>query len=202
MGIIDGLPNLPKILVIVEGASDKVALETLASRTKRDLGGRLIVPIGGAHAIRRFLTAQIAADPTIRFAGLCDVAQEDYFKRALELTGLGTALDREAMQGLGFFVCVKDLEDELIRALGTATVEDVIEAQSEIRAFRSFQRQPAQSGVATDGQLRRFMGTHSGRKAQYARALVEALDLRRVPQPLTLVLDSPGISLGDAAVSR
>jgi hypothetical protein len=92
------------------------------------------------------------------------------------------------MEALGFFVCIADLEDELIRALGTDAVERVIEAQGEIRSFRVFQRQPAQQGRSRQRQLRRFMGTRSGRKSLYARLLVDALDLGRVPRPLDQVL--------------
>jgi len=189
-----------RTLILVEGDSDRVALETLAGRFGGDLTGRgaTIEAIGGAHAIRRFLEHLIAGDGHaghLNVAGLCDAAQEGYFKRALEVVGLGQDLDREGMARLGFFVCVEDLEDELIRALGPAAVEAVIEAQGEIRSFRSFQKQPAQTGVAVEAQLRRFMGTHSGRKAQYARALVEALDLRRVPEPLLRVLGAAGTRL-------
>jgi hypothetical protein len=184
-------------LVVVEGASDRVALETLAARTGRSLEdlGTSIVDIGGAHAIRRYLEHLIARDGHIRVAGLCDAAQEGYFRRALEGAGLGIHLDRDGMARLGFFVCVEDLEDELIRALGPDAVEGVIEAQGELRSFRSFQRQPAQAGVAVEAQLHRFMGTHAGRKAQYARALVEALDADRVPAPLERVLAAAGTPL-------
>jgi OLD-like protein len=184
-------------LLIVEGASDRVALETLAARTGLSLDGlgTSIVAIGGAHAIRRFLEDLVARDGNVRVAGLCDAGQEGYFKRALEGAGLGAGLDRDGMARLGFFVCVEDLEDELIRALGRAAVEGVIEAQGELRSFRSFQRQRAQADVAVEKQLRRFMGTHAGRKAQYARALVEALDLGRVPEPLGRVLAAAGTPL-------
>jgi len=34
----------------------------------------------------------------------------------------------------GFFGCVNDLEDELIRALGTVAVESLLEAQDELRS--------------------------------------------------------------------
>ncbi|MGZ8615285.1 MAG: hypothetical protein ACXWX4_11485 [Actinomycetota bacterium] len=50
------------------------------------------------------------------------------------------------------------------------------------------QRQPAQRGRPIEAQLRRFMGTRSGRKEAYAAHLVEALDLADVPRPLDLVL--------------
>jgi hypothetical protein len=37
-------------------------------------------------------------------------------------------------------------------------------------------------------QLRRFMGTRSGRKIRYGSLLVDAIDLDRVPQGLYLAL--------------
>jgi hypothetical protein len=46
------------------------------------------------------------------------------------------------------------------------------------------------------------MGTHSGRKAQYARALVAALDLTHVPEPLTGVLTTPGTPLRTGSAIR
>ena len=96
------------------------------------------------------------------------------------------------MERLGFYACVDDLEDELIRSLGVPAVEEVVAAQGELRSFRILQRQPAQRGVPIERQLRRFLGTHSGRKIHYGRVLVEALDLARVPRPLDLVLAHVG----------
>jgi hypothetical protein len=92
------------------------------------------------------------------------------------------------MEALGFYVCVEDLEDELIRALGTDAVERVVANLGELRSFRTLQRQPAQAGRTTEAQLRRFLGTRAGRKIHYGRVLVEALDLSRVPRPLDGVL--------------
>jgi hypothetical protein len=124
----------------------------------------------------------------VRLAGLCDAAEEGDFQRGLERAGFGSRLARADMERLGFFVCVADLEDELIRSLGAASVERVIEAQGESTPFRTFQRQPAQRGRTIEAQLRRFMGTRSGRKILYAAILVDALDLTRVPRPLDHVL--------------
>jgi hypothetical protein len=92
------------------------------------------------------------------------------------------------MERLGFFVSVADLEDELIRALGADAVRRVLDAASELDAFRIFQRQPAWRGRRLEEQLRRFLGTHSGRKIRSARLLVDALDLDRVPRPLDRLL--------------
>ena len=92
------------------------------------------------------------------------------------------------LDAVGFHVCVDDLEDELIRALGPGRVEELLEAEGELRSFRIFQQQPAQQGRAAERQLRRFMGTRSGRKAHYASVLVDALELVEVPRPLARLL--------------
>ncbi|MGH2557130.1 MAG: hypothetical protein ACRDHO_15670 [Actinomycetota bacterium] len=121
-------------------------------------------------------------------AGLCDAAEEGDFKRGLERAGIGSNLTRADMESLGFYVCVADLEDELIRSLGTAAVEQIVDAQGELGSFRTFQKQPAQQGKTTAEHLRRFMGTRGGRKIAYAPLLVAALDLTQVPRPLDRVL--------------
>jgi hypothetical protein len=94
------------------------------------------------------------------------------------------------MEALGFYVCVADLEDELIRALGAAAVQQLVDSQGELGSFQTFQKQPAQRGRPVEAQLRRFIGTRSGRKIRYGRLLVEALDLAEVPRPLDRVLAS------------
>ena len=177
-------------VVLVEGMSDRVALEALAARRGRDLDGEgiAILAIGGATNIGAFLGRCGPQGSNVRLAGLCDAAEEGEFRRGLERAGFGSHMTRGEMESLGFFVCVADLEDELIRALGVAAVERVVEAHGELGSFRTFQKQPAQQGKAGHEQLRRFMGTRSGRKARYARLLVEALDLTRVPRPLDEVL--------------
>ena len=184
-----GLPGA-RAIVLVEGISDQIALETLAARRGRDLAseGISIVPIGGAQAVGRFLArfGTERADATL--AGLCDEREEDVFRRSLERAGLGSKLTRVEMELLGFYVCVADLEDELIRALGPASVEAVIDSQGDLGSFRTFQKQPAWRGRSIEGQLRRFMGSADRRKIRYARLLVAALDLDRVPRPLVGVL--------------
>jgi Overcoming lysogenization defect protein-like, TOPRIM domain len=180
----------PRTVVLVEGASDQRALETLAERRGRDLEAERIsiVPIGGAQAIGRSLERFGPRGLGLRLAGLCDAGEERDFRRGLERVGLGSDLTRADMERLGFFVCEADLEDELIRSLGAGAVEKVIDAQGELRSFRTFQKQPAWRGRSIEEQLRRFIGTHSGRKSQCAASLVGALDLARVPRPLDRVL--------------
>ncbi len=83
-----------------------------------------------------------------------------------------------------------DLEAELIRALGADEVERAIEAEGDLRALRSLQRQPAQRGRTREQQLHRFMGSIGGRKARYASALITALGPGRIPPPLDRLMDS------------
>jgi hypothetical protein len=170
-------------VVLVEGVSDQLAVEALAVRRGRDLAaeGVAVVPIGGAGNIRSFLESLIPQG--IRLAGLCDAGEAHDFRLAVERAGLGSELEPA-----GFYVCDADLEDELIRCLGPARVERIIEAEGELGRFRTFQNQPAQRARSIEAQLRRFMGTRGGRKIQYAPVLVDALDLTRVPRPLDGVL--------------
>jgi OLD-like protein len=179
-----------RAVVLVEGSSDQVALETLAERRGRNLDaeGVSVVPIGGAQAVGNFLDRFGPRGLNVELAGLCDAGEEGDFRRGLERAGLGTELTRTEMERLGFYVCDADLEDELIRSLGVASVERVVEAQGDLRSFRTLQKQAAWHGRATENQLRRFMGSGGRRKIRYARLLVEALDLDHVPRPLDRVL--------------
>ncbi len=164
-------------LILVEGESDRLALEALARRRGRDLDaeGISIRAIGGAHAIRREVER---LHRHARLTGLCDAQEEPHFRNAFEAAGLAGSV----------FVCDRDLEDELIRALGVGAVEEVLVARHELGLFRSFQQQPAWRGREPAEQLRRFFGTYSHRKIEIGAMLVNALDLDRVPRPLDGVL--------------
>jgi hypothetical protein len=181
---------MARTVVIVEGLSDQRALEALAERHGRNLGaeGISIRPIGGAQAIGGVLEQFGPQGSDVKLAGLCDAAEEDDFRRALERAGLGSNLTRAEMESLGFFVCVADLEEELIRALGAAAVERVVDEQGDLRSFRTLQKQPAWRGRTAEEQLRRFMGSGGRRKIRYAGLLVNALDLTEVPRPLDRLL--------------
>jgi hypothetical protein len=159
-------------VVLVEGITDRIALEAVAAKLGRDLAGEgvEIVPIGGAQAIRR-----AAADyDGIQVAGLCDRQEERWFRRVL---------------GAATFVCVEDLEDELIRALGPQRVQDVVAAEGELETFRSFQNQVFWRGRPVEMQLRRWL-QNGGRYLRYPPLLVGAMEPDEVPRPLVGVLDA------------
>lgn len=179
-----------RAVVLVEGPSDQAAVEAMAEHRGRKLHaeGIAIMPMGGSKNIRSYLEQFGPHGLGVKVAGLYDEAEERDFRRGLERAGLGAQLSRVGMEALGFFVCVADLEDELIRSLGTERVEEVIDARGELGSFRTLQQQPAQRGRTIEAQLRRFIGTRSGRKIAYARLLVDALELTRVPRPLDHLL--------------
>jgi OLD-like protein len=178
--------------VLVEGDSDRDVVVSLAERYGRDLAreGVSVVSIGGAHAIGRHLGG--LADG-VRVAGLCDAGEEGAFRRALERAGRGSVETRADLARLGFFVCEQDLEDELIRALGAERVEAVLATSRKLSSFRTFQKQPQWRGRPVEAQLRRFFGSSAG-KIKHARLLVEALDLERVPSPLSSLLTHVGVA--------
>jgi len=166
-----------RAVILVEGTSDRRALEALAHRRGRDLDteGVAVVPMGGYGNLPRFLDDHRDA----RIAGLYDAGEEQHFLRAL-----GCA-DRAELEQAGFYACARDLEDELTRAVGPEEMERVLDEQGELRAFRTYQRQPAHRARTLEEQLHGFMWN---RKQRYAVVLVEALDLGNVPRPLDCVL--------------
>lgn len=178
-------------IIIVEGISDQIAIETLARRRERDLEaeGVVVVPVGGAQAVARYLRRFGPHGERRHLAGLCDSDAAELVRRALHRCGIGTPASVDAMAELGFHVCIENLEDELIRAVGPATVQRVLDAQGELRAFRTFQRQPEWRGSPTEAQLQRFLGSKSRRTLRYAKLLIEAVDLDSAPAPLDAVLD-------------
>jgi hypothetical protein len=179
-----------RAIVLVEGVSDQVALETVAERRGRDLAaeGVGVVPMGGARSIGRYLERYGPGGLDLELAGLCDADQEGEIRFGLERAGIRVGHGRAGLEQAGFYVCVADLEDELIRCLGAATVEGIIAAQGELRSFRTLQRQPAQRDRSLTQQLHRFLGAGGGRKLRYARLLAGALDPLAVPRPLDRVL--------------
>jgi len=173
-------------LVLVEGPSDRMALETLARRCGHDLERDRVelVSIGGAHAIGSVLSRLVQ---DVRVAGLCDEGEIRAFGRGLERVGMGPAGTQSELEQLGFYVCRPDLEGELIRSLGAVGVEAVLERSGKLSSFRTFQKQPQWHDRPVEDQLRRFFGSSAG-KIRYAPLLAEALELERVPRPLAALL--------------
>ncbi|MBO1284893.1 TOPRIM nucleotidyl transferase/hydrolase domain-containing protein [Streptomyces albidoflavus] len=164
--------------VLLEGLSDLAAVETLAARQGRDLAaeGVCVVQMAGAMNVGRYALTLGPPGLGLRLTGLCDIRERPFYER-----GFG----RAGAPADAVFACSDDLEDELIRALGTARVEELVHAEGDDRAWQTFLRQPAQLGRPRPQQLRRFLGTKKGRKIRYGHLLIEALGPGQVPAPLT-----------------
>ncbi|MFI1314004.1 TOPRIM nucleotidyl transferase/hydrolase domain-containing protein [Streptomyces albidoflavus] len=164
--------------VLLEGLSDLAAVEALAARQGRDLAaeGVCVVQMAGAMNVGRYALTLGPPGLGLRLTGLCDLRERPFYDRGF---------DRAGAPDDAVFACSADLEDELIRALGTARVEEILRAEGDLRAWQTFLRQPAQLGRPRPQQLRRFLGTRKGRKIRYGHLLVEALGPGQVPAPLT-----------------
>jgi hypothetical protein len=158
-------------VILVEGITDRIALEAAARRLGLDLAaeGIEVVPIGGAQAVARVA----AGYDGVRLAGLCDAGEERFFRRAL---------------GDAVFVCTADLEDELIRALGPERVEGVLAEEGDLATFRNFQNQPFWRGRPVAAQLRRWLQASDNRGKRYPPLLIDALNPAEIPAPLAGVL--------------
>ena len=167
--------------VLLEGPSDAAAVDALTARAGRDLAaeGVCVLPMGGAMSVGRFAGLLGPSGLDLRLTGLCDERERGYYVRALQ---------RADAAPHDLFVCAADLEDELVRALGEDRVADLVEAEGDLRALRTFLQQPAQRDRTTAQRLRRFLGTKKGRKIHYGRVLVEALEADRTPAPLAGLL--------------
>jgi hypothetical protein len=162
-------------VILVEGITDRIALEAVAAKLGRDLAaeGVEVVPIGGAQAIRR----AFAEHDGERVVGLCDAAEERWFHRVL---------------GAATYVCVEDMEDELIRSLGPSGVEKVIAAQGELETFRNFQNQLAWRGRPVELQLHRWLRSAHRRNKRHPPLLIAALEPEQIPRSLAGVLAAAG----------
>ncbi len=173
-------------VVLAEGPSDAAVLQVLARRLDLDATDVEVVPMGGVTNVLRYLR-EYREHPGTTVAGLCDRAEVRFVAGALRRLGHPVEA-RDELSAYGFFVCDDDLEDELIRALGTTAVVDVIEREGELGQLRTFQNQPYQRTRSLHEQLHCFAGTRSGRKVRLAAALAEEIGVDHVPAPLLDVL--------------
>lgn len=173
-----------RAVVLVEGISDQVAVESAAIVSGRDLAGDgvVVLPIGGAHAIERALHDLGTHGRDLSVAVLCDAGEERVVRRAI------ARLDDGSVHRIPIVVCNRDLEDELLRAAGRELTEQVMAAQGDRASFATLRSQPAWRDAAFHDQAWRFFGAGARRKARYADALVRALGPDRMPRPLADVL--------------
>lgn len=168
------------VVVLVEGRSDAAVVGLLAE----GLGpGLEVVAMGGVTNVRHHLRRLSGRSPSPVVLGLCDVGERRFLERA------DPPLD-------AVLVCDRDLEEELIRAVGPARVLDVLAELGELDRFRTFRAQPEWRDQPLADQLRRFAGTRSGRKTTLATALASRLGAAEVPGPLAELVATARRHLG------
>ena len=193
--------ELASAVILVEGVSDQIAIETLALRRGRNLDADqiVVVPVGGAQASFKFMRAFGPTGEGLALAGLCDADAAETFRRALTKAKVGQPQSELDMVNLGFHVCHRDLEEELIRAAGPDRVLAVAESQGELGSFGTFQRQPEWREAPLADQLHRFIQVKARRSLRYARLLVETINSDSMPAPLVAVLDAAQLSTGSGS---
>ncbi len=175
------------VAVLVEGPSDRQAVLALAAGrgVRLDEHGVGVVAMDGVTNTARHVAELGPLGQGLRLTGLYDAGEERFVRQGLERGGVAVGAD---LADHGFHRCVRDLEEELIRALGTERVLEVVDEEGDLAHLRGLQQQPAQRHRPTEDQLHRFLGSGSGRKIRYAALLVAALRDDEVPDPLARVL--------------
>ena len=160
--------RIAHVVVLVEGESDAAVVELLADGVGPGLE---VVAMGGVTNVAHHLRRLADRSPAPVVLGLCDARERRFLERA------DPPLD-------AILVCDRDLEEELIRAVGPEQVARRAGRAVRPRPVPYLPGQPEWRDRPLADQLRRFAGTRSGRKAVLARALAARLGADEVPAPL------------------
>ena len=169
-------------IILVEGMTDQIAVERVASRRGVDLAGRdvVVAPMGGAHAVATFLEAiDERPRPPDVVVGLCDEREAHVLR---------SAFARSRWRAGDTHVCRPDLEAELIRALTPTRFLELIEREGALGSFRTLQRQGVWRDRPIEEQLHRFLRAGARRGHVYVGAMVDALADDEIPAPLDAVV--------------
>ena len=153
--------------------------------------GVLTLPIGGVTNLGAFIQVLGPCRGSASGWPVCAMPPRwHYARRALRTGRPGRQTSPSAgLEARGFFVCDADLEDELIRALGTPACRG---RSSRRRAsstrFAGSRGSPPNGDAVLNAQLRRFLGTRARRKVRYGSLLIDAMALAHVPRALGLVI--------------
>ncbi len=173
--------------VLLEGVSDVAALTAVAETRGVNLDNVDLIDLGGVTNVRRELIELHRGSVDLEVLGLCDAPEVRFVEQALNETGRSVR-DASDLPTYGFFVCHADLEEELIRALGTDHAVAVIEQLGLATKLATLRQQPAWQERPLAEQLHRFCGVASGRKELLAGALAGALESDDIPEPLDALL--------------
>lgn len=175
-------------VVLLEGVSDIAAVTAAAATHDLELADVQLVDLGGVTNVKRELIELKRTTGEFEVLGLCDAPEVRFVEHALREVGCAVR-DPTDLAAYGFFVCQADLEEELIRALGTERTVHVIEQLGLGHKLATLRQQPAWQDRPLPEQLHRFCGVASGRKELLAGALSATLDAAQLPDPLQQLVD-------------
>lgn len=171
-----------KVVVLVEGPGDRLALRAAAETLSADLDARgvSIVELDGADLFATMYTLLGPDGLRIRIVALCDADREQSW--ATSVLGVGKYNGvRATLTQHGVHVLDPDVEGELVDALGDTRTEAVVAADGEAAALASFRKQPTQAKGTPREQLIRFIKKG---KARWPPLLMAELGATELPQAI------------------
>ena len=156
-------------VILVEGITDRLALEAVAGRLGVDLGGVAIVPIGGAQAVRR-AAAEYEGEHVV---GLCDAGEERYFRRVL---------------GDATFVCRRTSRTSCSAPSACRASRSCSKRRASSRRSATSRTSPHGAAARRRRDCRAGSSRPTGRRYRYLPLLVEMLEPDEIPAPLVGVL--------------
>jgi AAA domain, putative AbiEii toxin, Type IV TA system len=173
-------------VVLVEGITDYQAVRLIATKLGRNLDaeGVAVLPLDGGGTLKVYLELLGPDGLDLDLAGLCDADYEQDWRSKLAGAGL-TVTTRQEMEAAGFFVADRDLEDELVAALGTTNTQVVISNDGAAGDFQQFANSAGQQGEPLAEQLRAFV---QKKKTRWTPQLAAAIAPASIPPSIAALL--------------
>lgn len=177
-----------RVFVLLESANDVAAVQVFARKLEIDTSAAEFVNLQGTTNIGRIMKdiRQVRSDADV--VGLCDAADTRSAEKALNDDGLPVQ-DATDLPMYGFFVCERDLEDELIRALGADAARTALLNSGLASKFDALRTQPEWADKSIAEQVDKFCHSASGRKELAAAVLADAVPADAIPEPVSMLLD-------------
>jgi hypothetical protein len=176
-------------VILVEGISDLLAIRMLARRSGRDLdgAGATLLSLDGGGGFVHYLALFGPNGLDLRLLGLVDADHEQTWSQALTKAGVPVAA-RGALNAAGVQVCDPDLEGELVVAIGTHRIAELLADEAQTVRYQTW---VAQKGLLQDPLERQqaaWIGRSSASKVFWAPVLAENTPLDNIPAPLCALL--------------
>jgi predicted ATP-dependent endonuclease of OLD family len=173
-------------VVLFEGISDLLAFRESARchTLNLDAAAVTLLSLDGANVFSTYLELLGPRGLDLRILGLVDADKEADWIAALSGAGIGVT-DRPGLNAAGVEVSDPDLEAELLSALTTTEVEQIIDADGQLQVFQTFASRPEHVGLPLDQQQLSFI---KERKVRWAPLLAAEIDPQNTPSPIAQLL--------------